>query len=107
MNAKNKKDKNKDSKSTDKNRDASREKKRERMYWASMTKILTARMEAHPTDSNTLARYEETGGYKALRKALADMAPEAIAAEVKASGIRGRGGARSEWRASRWRVCAG
>ena len=39
MNAKNKK--NKDSKSTDKTRDASREKKRERLYWASMTKILT------------------------------------------------------------------
>lgn len=40
MNAKNKK-KSKDSKSTDKARDASREKKKERMYWASMTKILT------------------------------------------------------------------
>ena len=40
MNAKNKKAKNKD-KSTDKARDASREKKKERLYWASMTKILT------------------------------------------------------------------
>ena len=38
--AKNKK-KSKDSKSTDKARDASREKKKERMYWSSMTKILT------------------------------------------------------------------
>ena len=39
MNAKNKKTKDKD-KSTDKARDASREKKKERLYWASMTKIL-------------------------------------------------------------------
>jgi len=33
--------KSKDSGSNDKARDASREKKKERMYWASMTKILT------------------------------------------------------------------
>ncbi|MGC2191477.1 MAG: NADH-quinone oxidoreductase subunit NuoF [Candidatus Dormiibacterota bacterium] len=40
----------------------------------------------------TLAGYQKVGGYQALRKALA-MGPEAIAAEVKASGLRGRGGA--------------
>jgi NADH-quinone oxidoreductase subunit F len=55
-------------------------------------RILTARMEDHPADSHTLARYEATGGYEALRKALG-MAPEDIVAEVKASNIRGRGGA--------------
>jgi NADH-quinone oxidoreductase subunit F len=55
-------------------------------------RILTARMEAHPTDSHSLQRYEATGGYEALRTALG-MAPEEIAAEVKASNIRGRGGA--------------
>jgi NADH-quinone oxidoreductase subunit F len=55
--------------------------------------ILTERMEAHPADSHTLERYEATGGYAALRKALGEMAPEQIAAEVKASNIRGRGGA--------------
>ena len=54
--------------------------------------ILFARMEAHPADSHTLARYEATGGYAALRKALA-MPPEEVTAEVKASNIRGRGGA--------------
>ena len=54
--------------------------------------ILFARMEAHPADSHTLARYEATGGYAALRKALA-MPPEEVIAEVKASNIRGRGGA--------------
>lgn len=40
MTTKNKK-KGKDSKSTDKARDASREKKKERLYWSTMTKILT------------------------------------------------------------------
>jgi len=57
------------------------------------SKILLARMEAHPADSNTLARYLDTGGYEALRTALKKMKPEDVAAEVKASNIRGRGGA--------------
>jgi NADH-quinone oxidoreductase subunit F len=39
-----------------------------------------------------IGRYMETGGYEALRKALA-MTPEAVIEEVKASGLRGRGGA--------------
>jgi NADH-quinone oxidoreductase subunit F len=54
--------------------------------------ILTARMNAHPADSHTIARYEATGGYEALRKGL-KMKPEEIAAEVKASNLAGRGGA--------------
>jgi len=36
--------------------------------------------------------YEEQGGFKALKKAL-EMSPEEVIAEVKASGLRGRGGA--------------
>ncbi len=56
-------------------------------------RILTVRMEAHPSDSHTIDRYVKTGGYKALRKALKKMKPEAVAAEVNASNIRGRGGA--------------
>jgi NADH-quinone oxidoreductase subunit F len=56
------------------------------------TRILTTRMEAHPTDSHTLARYRDTGGYESLRRALG-MTPEAIVAEVKASDLAGRGGA--------------
>ncbi len=55
-------------------------------------KILTERMEAHRTDSHTLERYEATGGYSALRKGF-EIGPEAVTAEVKASNIRGRGGA--------------
>jgi len=42
----------------------------------------------------TLENYLKVGGYQALRKVLKEkMAPEAIIAEVKASGLRGRGGA--------------
>ncbi len=55
--------------------------------------ILTARMEANRTDSNTIDRYLETGGYEVLKNALASMTPEQIAEEVKASNMRGRGGA--------------
>ncbi|MGB8180041.1 MAG: NADH-quinone oxidoreductase subunit NuoF [Acidimicrobiales bacterium] len=43
-------------------------------------------------DSYTLARYLETGGYQGLRKALT-MFPEAVAAEVDAASLLGRGGA--------------
>jgi NADH-quinone oxidoreductase subunit F len=55
--------------------------------------ILTARMDAHPSDSHTLARYEATGGYQALRKALLEMTPAQLVDEVKTSNMRGRGGA--------------
>ncbi|HSF87445.1 MAG TPA: NADH-quinone oxidoreductase subunit NuoF [Acidimicrobiia bacterium] len=54
--------------------------------------ILTQRMVDHRTDSHTISRYEASGGYDALRRAL-DMPPEDVAAAVKASNIRGRGGA--------------
>ncbi|RPI60635.1 MAG: NADH-quinone oxidoreductase subunit F, partial [Planctomycetaceae bacterium] len=37
--------------------------------------------------------YEQAGGYQALRKALKQMTPEQVRAEVSASGLRGRGGA--------------
>jgi NADH-quinone oxidoreductase subunit F len=37
--------------------------------------------------------YVETGGYAALRKALKDMTPAQVLAEVKAASLRGRGGA--------------
>ncbi|RNC68496.1 MAG: NADH oxidoreductase (quinone) subunit F [Desulfuromonadales bacterium] len=44
-------------------------------------------------DSHTLAAYRQRGGYRALEKALQTMAPLDIENEVKASGLRGRGGA--------------
>jgi NADH-quinone oxidoreductase subunit F len=54
------------------------------------TKIVTA----HFGDENakSIAIYEAKGGYRVMRKALA-MKPEDITAEVKASNLRGRGGA--------------
>jgi NADH-quinone oxidoreductase subunit F len=43
-------------------------------------------------DSHTIARYLATGGYEALKKSLT-MFPEAVAAEVDAASLLGRGGA--------------
>jgi NADH-quinone oxidoreductase subunit F len=43
--------------------------------------------------SETLAVYEQGGGYAALRKALTSMTPDEVLEEVKKSGLRGRGGA--------------
>jgi len=54
------------------------------------TKLVTQRF--GDESAKTLAGYERTGGYATLRKALA-MRPEDITAEVKASNLRGRGGA--------------
>jgi NADH-quinone oxidoreductase subunit F len=53
-------------------------------------KIVTARLDHG--DSHTLARYLATGGYSGLRTALT-MTPEAVAAEVDAASLLGRGGA--------------
>ena len=44
-------------------------------------------------DLHKLEVYEANGGYAALRKAMLEMEPAAIVGEVKASGLRGRGGA--------------
>ncbi len=57
------------------------------------SRILTTRMEAHPDDSNTIERYLDTGGYTVLADALKNRSPQEIADEVKASNLRGRGGA--------------
>lgn len=46
----------------------------------------------HRPNSEKIATYLDHGGYEALRKAL-KMSPEEIISEVKASGLRGRGGA--------------
>jgi NADH-quinone oxidoreductase subunit F len=54
------------------------------------TKLVTARF--GDETARTVGGYEKTGGYNALRKALG-MSPEAILNEVKASNLRGRGGA--------------
>jgi NADH-quinone oxidoreductase subunit F len=53
-------------------------------------KIITSRFDLD--DGFTLERYEATGGYQGLRKALG-MAPEAVHDEVKTASLLGRGGA--------------
>ncbi len=44
-------------------------------------------------DSHTLSVYEAGGGYSALRKVLKGMSPTEVIDQVKAAGLRGRGGA--------------
>ncbi len=53
-------------------------------------KIISSRVDLD--DGHTLARYEATGGYQALRKALA-MSPAQVHDEVKTASLLGRGGA--------------
>ena len=54
------------------------------------TKMISTRWDQ--ADGHTLDGYLRSGGYEALRKALA-MAPEAVVDEVKAANLAGRGGA--------------
>jgi NADH-quinone oxidoreductase subunit F len=56
-----------------------------------MEKILLRNIDIQ--DAPTLRVYESRGGYRALKKALKEMTPEQVTEEVKASGLRGRGGA--------------
>ncbi|MFA4874646.1 MAG: NADH-quinone oxidoreductase subunit NuoF [bacterium] len=44
-------------------------------------------------DPEKIEEYEARGGYSSLRKVLAGMTPDAVIEEIKASGLRGRGGA--------------
>ncbi len=53
--------------------------------------VLTANI--HKPDSHTLPVYEAGGGYQAIRKVLGEMSPVQVVDLVKASGLRGRGGA--------------
>ncbi len=57
-----------------------------------MQRPLTAHIDPGRTPLS-LQGYEKTGGYRAIRKALGHMAPEALTETVKASNLRGRGGA--------------
>src|SRR5210317_2053241 len=54
-------------------------------------KVLTARFDT--PDSHTLETYVRDGGYEALKTVLKEKTPEEVIEEVKASGLRGRGGA--------------
>jgi NADH-quinone oxidoreductase subunit F len=54
-------------------------------------RIVTSRWDLD--DGFTLARYEKTGGYAGLRRALDDLTPAQVSEEVKAASLLGRGGA--------------
>jgi NADH-quinone oxidoreductase subunit F len=56
-----------------------------------MEKILTKNVGVEA--ARTIDGYEKTGGYRSLRKAVREMTPAEVTAEVKKSGLRGRGGA--------------
>jgi len=56
-----------------------------------MEKVLLRNIDV--PDSHTLAVYKSRGGYRALEQVLRGMSPEKLIEEVKASGLRGRGGA--------------
>jgi NADH-quinone oxidoreductase subunit F len=55
-------------------------------------KILLKNME-QPGYGGSIAEYERTGGYQALRKVVGKVAPADVTAMVMKSGLRGRGGA--------------
>ncbi|MBM3275251.1 MAG: NADH-quinone oxidoreductase subunit F, partial [Candidatus Sericytochromatia bacterium] len=54
-------------------------------------RVLTEHLD-HP-ESHTLAYYEAHGGYEAARSAVTGMQPADVIGQIKASGLRGRGGA--------------
>lgn len=56
-------------------------------------------------DPESIDEYISRGGYEALEKALKSMTPEQVIAEVKASGLRGRGGAGFPT-GTKWELCA-
>ncbi|MCK6488674.1 MAG: SLBB domain-containing protein [Planctomycetes bacterium] len=60
-------------------------------FFAKQTKVVLKNMET--LNAESLDDYILAGGYQAVRKALTRMTPEQVVAEIKASGLRGRGGA--------------
>jgi NADH-quinone oxidoreductase subunit F len=56
-----------------------------------MEKVLLRNIDL--ADSHTLSVYQSRGGYGSWQKLLKNMSPDQLIAEVKASGLRGRGGA--------------
>ena len=53
-------------------------------------------------DLTDIGAYRSRGGYETLRRAVATMTPPEVVSEVKASGLRGRGGAYASTGALKW-----
>lgn len=60
-------------------------------FYAHQKRIILAN--SGRVDPENIASYIAAGGYQALLKAVAEMTPQEILAEIKRSGLRGRGGA--------------
>ena len=60
-------------------------------WWRLQRRVLLAR--CGTIDPENIQDYVATGGYEALTKAMLEMTPEEVIAEVKAANVRGRGGA--------------
>ena len=60
-------------------------------FFSHQVKVVLERCGA--VDPESLEDYTSSGGYEALTKAVTEMAPEEVIAEVVKSGLRGRGGA--------------
>jgi bidirectional [NiFe] hydrogenase diaphorase subunit len=60
-------------------------------FYAGQRRIILAN--SGHTDPERISDYIAAGGYRALLRAVTEMAPEQIVAEVRKSGLRGRGGA--------------
>jgi NADH-quinone oxidoreductase subunit F len=60
---------------------------------AEEVRIVTRRLRDFPRDSWTIGRALDDGAYAAARKAVTSMSPDDVTEMVKASGLRGRGGA--------------
>jgi NADH-quinone oxidoreductase subunit F len=67
------------------------EKQRDIPFFAKQVRTILSRNER--VDPIRIYHYIEIGGYSALAKALSQGSPESVIREVKASGLRGRGGA--------------
>jgi NADH:ubiquinone oxidoreductase subunit F (NADH-binding)/(2Fe-2S) ferredoxin/Pyruvate/2-oxoacid:ferredoxin oxidoreductase delta subunit len=71
-------------------------------FYHKQTRLLT---EPHfHIDPDHIEDYIALGGYQALAKALFDMTSESVIAEIKASGLRGRGGAGYPT-GKKWEIC--
>jgi len=57
------------------------------------TILLTEHMRDNPEDSHLIDSYEKNNGYSTAKKTILESSPEKILEEIKASNIRGRGGA--------------
>lgn len=60
-------------------------------WWRLQKRVLLAR--CGMTDPESLSDYVATGGFEAFTRALLEMTPDEVIAEVKAANVRGRGGA--------------